>query len=91
MDVDSRLAVVESKVEQIKEDLHIHMDDHKIDQAAMLKLIADNHTALMEEIAPIKADWQKYKGAAGMAILIGSMVWAGILFFKDSILAWLSK
>lgn len=87
MDIENRLAIVETKVEQIKEDLHQHMRDHTVDKEALLARMETMHKELMAEIAPIKADWQKYKGAAGMAVLIASILWAGVIFFKDQIMA----
>lgn len=88
MELDERMAVVETKIERLVEEIDLHRAEHSLDKDALLARIETLHKELMSEIAPIKADWQKYKGAAGMAVLIASMLWAGVLFFKEQILSW---
>lgn len=87
MDVEQRVAVVETKVDRAIEEIDIHRKEHTADKDVMLKRMEDMHKEVLAEIAPIKADWQKYKGAAGMAVLIASMLWAGVLFFKEQIIS----
>lgn len=88
MDLDQRVAVVETKVERLIEEVDLHRKEHAEDRAALMRRMEIMHTELMAEISPIKADWQKYKGAAGMAVLFASIIWTGVLFFKENILSW---
>jgi len=88
MEQDERVAVIETKVERLVEEIDQHRKEHALDREALMRRMETMHVELMGEIAPIKADWQKYKGAAGMAVLVASIIWAGIMLFKENILSW---
>lgn len=88
MGPEERTAILETKVESLIKEIDLHRVEHAADRDALINRMETMHKEIMAEIAPIKADWQKYKGAAGMAVLVASMVWAGVLFFKEQILSW---
>lgn len=88
MEPEERTAVLETKVERLIEEMDLHRVEHAADRDELKSRMETMHKEIMAEIAPIKADWQKYKGAAGMAVLVASMLWAGVLFFKEQILSW---
>ena len=88
MSLEERVAVVETQAERLIQEMDLHRKEHTVDRDFLLKHIDEKHKEVMEEIAPIRADWQKYKGAIGMAVLLVSMLWTGILFFKENIISW---
>ena len=77
---EERLAVIESELRRDAEDREIRRKE--LD--AQLRAIHAAIEANAREMA-------RYKGVVGGISLAVSMLWAGVVFFKEGIVQWLSK
>lgn len=77
---DERLAVLESRMDR---------DDE--DRETRRKELDKRLDAIQSAIEASAREMARYKGVIGGLSLAISMLWAGVAFFKEQIVSWLSK
>ena len=77
---DERLAVLESRMDR---------DDE--DRETRRKELDKRLDAIQSAIEANAREMARYKGVIGGLSLAISMPWAGVAFFKEQIVSWLSK
>lgn len=77
---DERLAVLESRMDRDDEDREMRRRELDMQLQAIKQALEAN----AREMA-------RYKGMIGGVSLAISVLWAGVAFFKDAIVSWLSK
>ncbi len=81
------LAKLEVKVDNLEDKFVSHTIEEHEDRKEIAAILAD----IREEQLVFKAFVSKYQSYAGAFMLIGSMLWAGLMLFKDQLLTWFKK
>ncbi len=81
------LAKLEVKVDNLED----KFDSHTVEEHEDRKEIAAILAEIREEQLVFKAFVSKYQSYAGAFMLVGSMLWAGVMLFRDQIMAWFKR